>query len=58
VRRTVFVLIVLAAAVAGVVAVLAFGGGSSHPAQPTVTGDDDANVMRSLQRPKLVQKAP
>lgn len=49
---------VVAVAAAGVAAALAVRGGSSHPAQPTVTADDDANLMRALQRPKLVQKAP
>jgi hypothetical protein len=58
VRRRILVLMVVAVAAAGVAAALAARGGSSHPAQPRVTADDDANLMRALQRPKLVQKAP
>jgi hypothetical protein len=57
--RRILALVVLAAAVAGATAVLASRGGPSHPKQqPVVTGGDDANVMRVLQRPKLVRKAP
>jgi hypothetical protein len=56
--RRILALVVLAAAVAGAVAVLAFRGGPSQPQQPVVTGGDDANLMRALQRPKLVPKAP
>jgi hypothetical protein len=58
VRRRILVLVVLAAAAAGMAAALVVRGGSSHPSQPTITADDDANVMRALQRPKLVRKAP
>jgi hypothetical protein len=56
--RRILALVVLAAAVAGATAVLVFRDGPSHPQQPVVTGGDDANVMRALQRPKLVRKAP
>jgi Flp pilus assembly protein CpaB len=58
VQRRIIVIVVLAATIAGVAAVLAFDRGSPQPARPTVTEGDDANVMRALQRPKLVQKAP
>jgi hypothetical protein len=56
--RRILALVVLAAAVAGALAVLAFRGGPSQPRQPVVTGGDDADVMHALQRPKLVRKAP
>jgi hypothetical protein len=56
--RWILVLVVLAAAVAGAVTGLAFRGGHSQPRKPVVTGGDDANLMRALQRPKLVHKAP
>ena len=56
--RRILALVVVAAAVAGAVAVMAFRGDPSQPQQPVVTGGDDANVMRALQRPKLVRKAP
>ena len=59
-RRVALILFAFALAVAGAAfAALTTGDDPpSRPAQATVVGDDDANVMRVLQRDKRARKTP